>query len=273
MGIITISRELAALGDETAREVAKLLGYRLVDKDALEERIQSYGIEAKKFKKYDERKPSFFAALSQDRDDYLHYLKAAILAEAEQGCCVLLGRGTNIILKSMPALITVFLSARSEVRIERVKSYFQCDERRAAQIIERSDRDRVGFHRSFFDIDWGHPGNYHLALNMGIFSPTECAEIIGSLKERMFTPEMETQNLTMLKDLNLEHQIKHRVLYEKELPIRFLEISVTDNIVTLYGTTNSQALLEAAMNAAREAADSATIRNEIQIIREYGVMP
>ncbi|MCL2601060.1 MAG: cytidylate kinase family protein [Treponema sp.] len=273
MGIITISRELAALGDETARELAKLLGYRLVDKDALEERVQSYGIAAKKFRKYDERKPSFFAALSQDRDDYLHYMRAAIFAEAEQGCCVIVGRGANVILKDMPALITVFLSARSEIRIERVKSYFHCDERRAAQIIERSDKDRTGFHRSFFNIEWGHPGNYHVAFNTGIFSPAECAELVGGLKQRLFTQEKEAWNHTILKNLSLEHQIKHRILYEQELPIRFLEISVSDNTVTLYGTTNSQALLDAALNSAREVADSANVRNEIQIIREYGVMP
>ena len=267
MAIVTVSRELAALGDETAQAAAKLLGYRLVDKGALEARIQSYGIKAQKFQKYDERKPSFFAALSQDRDDYLHYLRKAIFAEAEQGSCVLVGRGANVILKSMPALASIFLSARSEIRMERVKSYFRCDERRAAQIIDRSDRDRVGFHRAFFDIDWRHPGNYLLSFNTGVFSPTDCAEIIASLENRIFTPGAESQNREVLKNLILEHQVKHRITYEQELPIRFLEISVSGNVVTLRGATNSQAMLDAAVNAAREAAGPAAVRSEIQIFR------
>jgi len=67
MAIITISRELAALGDETAQELAKVLDYRFVGKHILEERIKSYGINDEKLKKYDERKPSFFASLSRDR--------------------------------------------------------------------------------------------------------------------------------------------------------------------------------------------------------------
>ncbi|MCL2191591.1 MAG: cytidylate kinase family protein [Treponema sp.] len=273
MAIITVSRELAALGDETARELAKVLNFRLVDKDTLEERIQSFGIEEKKFKKYDERKPSFFAALSQDRDDYLHYLQTSILSEAENGNCVIVGRGANIILKHLPAIISIFLSSPNEVRVERVKSYFHCDEKRAAQIIERSDRDRAGFYRSFFDIEWRHPGNYHLSFNTGIFSPTDCAEVVGVIKGKMFTPETEAQNITVLREMLLGHQIKHRILYEKELPIRFLEVSVSGDHITLHGATNSQGLLEAAVNAAREMVDSATVRNEIQIIREYGVMP
>jgi len=268
MGIITVSRELAALGDETARELADTLGYRLVDKDALEKRIESYGIKAQKFKKYDERKPSFFASLSQDRDDYLHCLRRAIVAEAEDGDSVIVGRGASIILKTMPALISVFLSARNEVRVERVKSYFNCDERRAKQIIDRSDRDRAGFHLSFFDTEWRHPGNYHLTFNTGIFSITDCAEMVDSFKHRVFTPGAEAQNHAILKNLLMEHRIKQRLMYEQELPIRFLEISVSGSSVTLHGATNSQAILDTAIKAAHEAAGKgATIRSEIQIFR------
>jgi len=122
MGIIAVSRELAALGDETGRELAKLLGYRLVDKHTLEERIKSFGIESQKFKKYDECKPSFLASFSQDRDDYLHYLKAAIFAEAEQSNCVFIGRGAGVVFKNMPALFSLFLASTLDIRIERVKA-------------------------------------------------------------------------------------------------------------------------------------------------------
>ena len=267
MAIITVSRELAALGDETARELAKLLGYRLVDKDAIEERIQSFGLKAGKFSKFDERKPSFFTSLSQERDDYQHYMRRAIFAEADQGDCVIVGRGANIILKDMPALISMFLSARHEVRLERVKSYFHCDEKRALQIIERSDRDRIGFHRSFFNIEWRHPGNYHVSYNTGVFSPTDCAEMVNSFRKRVFTSGAEAKNRAILKNMLLEHQIKHRVLYEQELPIRFFEVSVTGGTVTLYGATNSQAVLEAAVKSARDLSSKAAVRNEVQIFR------
>ncbi|GHV96620.1 phospholipid-binding protein [Spirochaetia bacterium] len=273
MAIITVSRELAALGDETAQELAKLLGYRFVDKNALQERIKSYGIEGQKFQKYDERKPSFLASLSQDRDDYLHYLKTAIYAETEQGSSVFIGRGASLVFKNVPGVISVFLVAPLEIRIERVKNYFHCDEKRAKQIIERSDQDRIGFHRYFFDIEWKDPGNYHLSLNTGIFHPSVCAEIIKRLQEHIFTPEAEAQNAARLKELILEQQVKHHIIYEREIPIHFLETSVSGNVVTLYGVANSQALIEAALNAARESAGSATVQSEIQIVREYSVMP
>ena len=273
MAIITVSRELAALGDETARELAKAPGYRFVDKIALEKRIKSYGVESSKLRKYDERKPSFLAALSQDRDDYLHYLKSAMYAEAGQGNCVFIGRGAAMVFKNMPGHISMFLAAPSEIRVERVKSYFHCDERRARQIIERSDSDRAGFHRYFFDIEWKDPGNYHICLNTGIFHPASCAEIVNKLKERIFTTDSEAENAARLNELVLEQRIKQHIMYERELPVHFLEISVNGDIVTLYGVVNSQALADTAVNIARETEGAATVRSEIQIVREYSVMP
>lgn len=273
MAIITISRELAALGDETAREFAKQLNFRLVDKHSLEERIKSYGVKGEKLTKYDERKPSFLASLSQDRDDYLHYLKTAIFTEAEQGNCVFIGRGAAMVFKDMPSHISMFLAAPPEIRIERVKSYFHCDERRARQIIERSDQDRIGFHRYFFDISWRDPGNYHLCLNTGIFHPAACADIVTHIRDHVFSADAEALSAVRLKELILEQKIKHYIVYEKEISIHFLETAVSGDGIILYGVTNSQAMIDTAVNAAREAAGSMAVRSEIQIVREYSVMP
>ena len=273
MAIITIAGELATLADEIAQELTNQLKFRFVNRRILEERIKSYGIEDQKLTKYDERKPSFLASLSQDRDDYLHYLKTAIFAEAEQGSCVFIGRGATMVFKDMPAHISIFLAAPFDTRVERVKSYFHCDDRRARQIIERSDQDRIGFHRYFFDVDWRDPGNYHLALNTGIFYPVACAEIVKQIKDLIFTTEMEVQNATRLKELILEQRIKHHIKYEKEIPIHFLEVMALGGAVTLYGVTNSQVQIDATMNAAQEVAGSVAVHSEIQVIREYNVMP
>jgi cytidylate kinase len=273
MAIITISRELAAMGDETAHELAKLLNYRFIDKRMLEERIKSYGVAGRKLEKYDERKPSFLASLSRDRDDYLHYLKTAVLTEAEQGPCVFIGRGASMIFKNVPGVLSIFLVAPFDIRVERVKSYFHCDDKRARQIVEQSDHDREGFHRYFFDMHWQDPGNYHLTLNTGHLHPVICAGIIKQLRDHIITPDEELKNAEGLKDLILGQRIKHHILYEKEVPVHFLEASVTAGVVTLYGVANSQALVEAAVSAARETAPAASLRAEIQIVQEYNVMP
>ncbi|MDR2078992.1 MAG: cytidylate kinase family protein [Treponema sp.] len=276
MAIITISRQLASLGDETANELAKHLDYRFVNKLGLEERIKSFGVEARKLEKYDERKPSFLASLSQDRDDYLHYLKTAMLTEAEEGNCVFIGRGAAAVFKNIPGVLSVFLVAPMEIRCERVKSYFHCDDRRARLIIEQSDHDRIGFHRYFFDIDWKDPSNYHITLNTGNLHPALAAGIIKELRDRVIGPDKESASIIRLKEMILGQRIVHHVLYEKELPIHFLEAVVSGGNVTLFGVTNSQALVETVVAVVKEFTDGAGvtgIQSEIQVVREYSVVP
>ena len=273
MALITISRELAALGDETAAELAKQLNYRFVGKYALEERIKTYGVSSSKFRKYDEKKPSFLASLSQDRDDYLHYLTSAVLAEAAQGNAVIIGRGAAVILKGVPGVFSVFLAAPYKVRLERVKGYFHCDDKRAQQIVEQSDRDRDGFHQYFFDVQWKDAGNYHLALNTGHLQPELCAEIVKYMQDRTMTKEAEIQSARRIEELILAQKIKQRILYESEAPIHFLEVSVSSGKVTLYGVVSIQSLIETAVSAAAEAAPEHTIQTEIQVVSEYSIIP
>lgn len=273
MAIITISRELAALGDETAQELANLLGYRFINKSSLEERIKSYGIADHKFQRYDERKPSFLASLSQDRDDYLHYLKTAVLAEAGQGNTVIIGRGASVLFKNVPGVLSVFLGSPMPIRVERVKSYFHCDDKRAKQIIEQSDKDRKGFHHYFFDMEWRQPGNYHLALNTGHLRPSICAEIIRYLRDQLISPSVEALNAARLKELILAHEVKHHILYDKEVPIHFLETEAAQGSITLYGVANTQSVVESAVAAAQEYAGVTAVHSEIQIVQEYNVIP
>jgi cytidylate kinase len=272
MAIITISRELAALGDETAHELAKQLNYRFIDKQTLEDRIKSWGVVGPKLEKYDERKPSFWASLSQDRDDYVHFLRTAIYTEAAQGACIFIGRGASLVLGDVPGVATVFLVAPQNIRIERVKSYFQCDEKRARQIIDQSDHDRSGFHRYFFDVEWKDPGNYHLSLNTGYLHPAACADIVKIFMGHNITAETEARGLQRIGELTLAQQVKHHIIYEREIPIHFLEAAVSNNTITLYGVASSQSLIETALIAARDAAGGVPVQAEIQIVQEYNML-
>ena len=274
MAIITISRELAALGDETANELAKTLGCRLVDKNSLETLMHSYGTADQKQVKYDEKKSSFLASLSRNRDDYLHYLKTAIFCEAGKGSCIFIGRGASVILKKVPGVFSVFLAAPMEIRIERVRNYFHCDERRARQIIDQSDKDREGFHRYFFDSQWKDAGNYHLALNTGHLHPEVCAEIVKYMEDRIITVEAEEQNIIRIRELSMEQAIKHSILYEKEITIHFLEVAVSKDQIVLYGVAAAPSLVEAALAAARETiGPEQSIVSEIQVVHDYSLVP
>jgi cytidylate kinase len=273
MAIITISRQLASLGDETANELAKLLDCRFVDKLRLEERIKSYGVVGSKLERYDERKPTFFAAFSQDRDDYLHFLKTAMLAEAGEGSCIFIGRGAFAFFRNIPGVLSISLVAPLDIRIERVKSYFHCDDKRARQILEQSDHDRSGFHRYFFDVKWENPSNYHLTLNMGALHPALAARIIKELKDETIGPDMEAKSVRALNDMALGQQVVHHILYERGIPVHFFETEVVNGEITLYGVVNAQTQVDAVLASVKGLPGVTKVSTEIQVVKEYNVVP
>ena len=109
MAIITISRKIASFGDETAIELAKLLNYNFVDRKSLEKDLLAKGISEVQLKKYDERKPSFWASLSRERDSYFDYLREAVYEHASSGNSIFIGRGGFAILRHVPGLYSVRL--------------------------------------------------------------------------------------------------------------------------------------------------------------------
>ena len=139
MAVITISRQVAALGDEIASALAEKLGYVFIDRKEIEKRIVDLGFSEEKLKKYDERKPGFFASLAKDRDEYLDYVQTAILEVANQNNCILIGRGAFAILENVPNVIAVRFVANDDIRKERLMKEFSWDEKKALQRIQESD--------------------------------------------------------------------------------------------------------------------------------------
>ena len=260
------------MGDETAHELAEILHYRLIDKKSLEDKMKKLGASEQKLQKYDERKPSILASLSLERDEYLHYLKSAVFSEAGQGNCIFVGRGCEILLRGVPGVLSLFLAAPLNIRLERVKSYFQCDDKRSSQIVSQSDRDREGFHQYFFETKWRELSNYHISLNTGFLHPHLCAQLIKSTLENDFNVETETAASLRIKDLILAEQVVRYILFDKMVPIHFLEAEVESGAVTLYGVANAPSFAEAAVQAAREVPAVCSAKSEIQIIQEYSVV-
>ncbi|MDR1654850.1 MAG: BON domain-containing protein, partial [Treponema sp.] len=124
-----------------------------------------------------------------------------------------------------------------------------------------------------FDSNWKDPGNYHLSLNTGHLHPTLCAEIIKHLWEQSINEETEARNEARIRELILGQLVKHHILYEKEIPVHFLECSISSGKVLIYGVANSQSLVEAALTAAREVPGVENVQSEIQVVQEYNIMP
>jgi hypothetical protein len=273
MGIIAITREMGALGEETAAAAASKAGYRLVDREAVEAELEKRGIDREKRERFDEKKPSFWASLLPVRDDYLHFLKSAIYREALEGDRVFLGRGAGAILAGIPGLLSIRLIAPKPVRIARIKAGMGCDERTAEKLIHRSDHDRQGYHHYFFSLDWSDPGRYTAVLNTADAGPEACASAILALQAAGLSPSDDIEAKRRLTALNLSQAVITEILYARKLPIQFLEAEALGGKVTLHGVSASRAVIDLAAQAAREVPGVLEVVSEMQVIQEYTVLP
>lgn len=268
MVIVSIAREMGSLGDEIGMKVAEMLQGVLLDKDFLEKRCVELGADPKTFDRYDEKKPGFFASFSAEQDFYMHVLKAVIFEEALKNSSVILGRGSNFLLRPLANCLRVRVVAPRELRIARVAKHFDCGEDKAAKMINHSDRTRAGFHQYHFNVDWNDPSQYDVVFNTAHLNAVNVAEIIKALCDRLISPEAEMEGAATLKNRVMAQDIAQKILFERELSIQFLEVQCKDNKATLFGVTSSDLLCRQAKEAALEVDGVLEVENRIQIIRE-----
>ena len=273
MAIITIARELAALGEEVARELSRITNYKLIDKEYLEKRLADYGLGEDKRQKYDEKKPGFWASLSQERDDYLHFLKAALYEETTSGDCIVVGRGGASVFKTVPSLVAVKLVSPLALRVERVMKSYGCDERHALQIVEESDHNRIGFHKYFFSMDWTDSRSYDIVFNAAKGDPAQIAKLIDDYRKVLADKAKEEAGKRRLAELLLGQRVVTEIVYARKVPVHFLEAAADGGRVVLHGVANTQAAIDAALAAARALPGVSEAESAIQVVQEFTVMP
>ena len=242
MTIVSIAREMGSLGEEVGAKVAQFLQASLLDKEFLEKRCGDFGTDLKTLERYDEKKPGFFASFSSDQDFYMHMLKAVLYHEAAKSSCVILGRGGSYLLKALPNCLRVRITAPKELRVARVAESEACSEDKAQKMVNQSDRNRAGFYQYHFNMDWQNPLMYHVVINTEHMDADSAAFIVTSLCKRLIGPEDEQKGVDMINSRIQAQRVAKAILFDKELPIQFLEVQCQDGKATLFGVTSSDVL-------------------------------
>lgn len=269
MAVITISRQVAALGDEIGIEAEKALGYQFVRKEDLEDRIVKLGFPSEKLPKYDEKKPGFFASLVKDRDEYLQHLQTAVLEAASRNNCILIGRGTHIILEKIPSLISFRLIAPLDIRLQRLMNEFNWSEKQAKARIDESDANRRGFDKSFFDVDIDDATHFHIVMNTGILNAQEGGAIIANLVKNAITKEKDAAGIEKIKTMLTAQRLVNTLIFEHKIAIEFLRAVISNNTITLQGIADSGAVVERAIALSAKIMPNYTIQSAISIVQDF----
>lgn len=239
MAIITVSRQVGSRGDEIATALITQLKYDFLDKRLVDERLASSGLTQEAIDRFDERKPGFWDRLSLNTERYKHFLLSAIYETAKAGNCVIVGRGAHVALAGVPGVMRVRVVASVKTRIHRIMRQLECSEDQAQRIIQRSDQNRAGFHRFFFEVRWDAPELYDLTVNTDRTSVSAAAELIALRAQ--CPPYADAHEVTQrhLGDLFLAQRVKSALLLETNTPLYLLDVEAEQHVVTLSGTVGS----------------------------------
>jgi len=208
MAVITISRQFGAGGKTLGIMLAEKLGYCLFDNELIQmvaEKAQSSEDAVKFIEKESSGKflgfikgiiPKQLTGIipravadskdrrSQDTIDeevYVDVLHAIIKKIAEEGNAVIIGRGSQYILKGHLRVFHILVSADKEYRISFLEKYYNLSEQEALKAVEMDDRRRANLYRKFGKDDYDSPQNYHLVINTSRIDLNTACEMVCEL--------------------------------------------------------------------------------------------
>lgn len=216
MAVITISRQYGSGGDEIARRVCELLGYRLFDKRllaTLATELRLLGGKVVDLTEYEHQVPSLLERLMPrrvvvaeattiapgaggaattvelDAAGMLDVVRGAIRAAADLGNVVILGRGGQAILGGEPAVLHVRLVAPLEDRVRRVAAREHIDDATARDTwVLHEDEVSADYVRRSHGVDVADPLLYHLVVNTSRWGPEAAASLIVRAVADLPTP-------------------------------------------------------------------------------------
>jgi cytidylate kinase len=272
MAIITISREMGSGGIPIAHKVAEQLGYKLIDGEAIMEAAKSYGLSPEAVEQADEKPPHFVDTLDSKQFLDLHLIELIILEAALKGNVVIYGRGGQDLLKDISSVLRTRIIAPFEDRVERWAEREWLDPDRARYLVRKSDQQRAGFIKYYFDRNWEDSVHYDLIINTQRLSEETAVKIIcDSIKDQNLEG-IKADSKKILSDLILRKKVEIAILSNDHIDPYLLEINVKDGLVELSGQVHSAAEKQTAEQQARTAEGIRDLKNNIKVV-EYRTTP
>ncbi|MBI4537686.1 MAG: cytidylate kinase family protein [candidate division NC10 bacterium] len=252
MAIITISRGTFTGGEALAAAVADRLGYRCLSRESILEAARDYGVPIDKLRAAMETTPTLWERLVGQRTAYLVYIRAALSRQALTDNLVYHGYVAHLLLPAIPHVLSVRVIADSEFRLQAVMKQQRCEQAEARAYIEKVDRERRRWVQFIFGVDWEDPHLYDMVVNLSRMTMETACDTVIRLTER---PEFRSTDSSRqaLQNLALANHVTALLAQDPRTNQTTLDVVADGGILTITGTTRSQAVLDAVPEVARKA--------------------
>ena len=200
MAVLTISRQFGAGGITLGEMVSKQLGYQFFDNEIIQRVAKQAkvstdwvaSVEKEAGGKIQRLLSSMVSMRLVDRildiergyideEIYVDILHDIIEKIADEGNAVILGRGSQYILKDKPDVYHILLVADKDHRTTFIERKYRMTSKQALQTVTNEDKRRLNLYRKFSKMDYDSAAHYHMILNMQRISLDSATRLICRL--------------------------------------------------------------------------------------------
>lgn len=194
---ITISRQLGAGGSFIGQQLANKLDIFFADRDILRNAANRLSTFEENLESREERLLSFWHSLLKTipqkdvvtipsvastleyTDQELFDTEAEIIKKiVHDKSAVILGRCGHYILRDEPNHISIFLHADQKFRIKRIQKLYNMQNDEATKMVEKSDKERAAYCKTFTHKEWMNATNYDLSIDTSKITLEQAVELI-----------------------------------------------------------------------------------------------
>jgi cytidylate kinase len=198
--IVTIEREYGCGGGEIAKKLAEHLGWKLWDQLLTEEIARLADCPKKVVEQREERTDPLYYRLFKsflrgsyegslnahklklvDSECILEFTEKVVQSAASAGNCVIVGRGSQLLLRNREDALRIFLYAPREDKVRRLLSRGK-SEQEAQVLVDTVDLERADFIEKYFKVEWPSRSIYHAMINTAIGDETVIQTIVDFMK-------------------------------------------------------------------------------------------
>ena len=194
--VITIGRQYGSNGHDIAKKLSQRLGIHYYDKELIKIAGERQHISYEELLKVDEKRANPWRYPVEDEvemerkfrfepmNDVLFDTQAEIIKGlAEKEDCIIVGRCADDILEGTKGSRSVFIHAPFEKRVERIMDRASIDEREAAALIKKIDKQRRYYYNYFTDKKWEDMTQYDICLDSGSIPEEQILDVLAALYE------------------------------------------------------------------------------------------
>lgn len=178
MSAITISRQMGSQGDEVAVQIAQRLGWRLVGRALINQAAKAAGVPYMALADIDELGLLSLRPSQKEWRAYQSQVERIICELVSQGDVVIVGRGSQMVLRERPDVLHVRIIASLEVRVQWLQQEKHLAAEAARATLEASANARARYLRRGYGVRVDDPTLYHLIINTGLLSLPQAVNVV-----------------------------------------------------------------------------------------------